>query len=61
MLSCLCACRAPVGASRYGPGPVARGPSQQWQDSPVQAMSMAPASGYQHEPVERDSVGRQVT
>lgn len=61
MTAMLCTRRAPPGADRYGPAPVARG-TQQWQNKPVQAMDVAPAAEYQqhHEPASRDNFGRQV-
>ena len=51
-----------MGGDRYGPGPAARGPSQQWQGKPAQAVDAHPAPEYHQlrEPVGRDSFGRQV-
>ena len=51
-----------MGGDRYGPGPAARGPSQQWQGKPAQALDALPASEYRQprDPVSRDSFGRQV-
>ncbi len=51
-----------MGGDRYGPGPAARGPSQQWQGKPAQVMDVLPAPEYHQprEPVGRDSFGRQV-
>ncbi len=51
-----------MGGDRYGPGPAARGPSQQWQGKPAQALDALPAAEYHQprEPVGRDSFGRQV-
>lgn len=51
-----------MSGDRYGPGPAARGPSQQWQAKPVQAMDVAAAPEYhqQRQPVGRDDFSRQV-
>ena len=50
-----------MSGDRYGPSPAARGPPQQWQGKPDQAMAVTPAPDYRGQgPQGRDDFGHQV-